>query len=120
MRVFFPIFDFWVFDLALFCLEGGFDGTYYPRGYTDLSISGVSNLGRTVRITIWTTINVLRLFLRVNCKRAKIQSGHRDKNIPGLTRVPYDLRFSLVFVGFPDPFKALVSYRPVLMAVAWL
>ena len=30
-----------------------------------------------------------------------LQSGHRDKNIPGLTRVPYDLRFSLVFVGFP-------------------
>ena len=49
-----------------------------------------------------------------------VQPGHRDKNIPGLTRVPYDLRLSLVFVGSPTPFKALVSYRPVLMAVAWL
>ena len=54
-----------------------------------------------------------------------LQSGHRDKNILGLTRVPYDLRFFLVFfvfslvvLGFPDPFKALVSYKPDLMAVA--
>ena len=29
-----------------------------------------------------------------------IQLGHRDKNIPGLTREAYDLRFSLVFFGF--------------------
>ena len=28
--------------------------------------------------------------------------------------------FSLVFLGFPDRFKALVSYKPDLMAVAWL
>ena len=27
---------------------------------------------------------------------------------------------SLVFFVLPGPFKALVSYRPVLMAVAWL
>ena len=30
-----------------------------------------------------------------------IQSDHRDKNIPGLARVPYDLRFSLVLISFP-------------------
>ena len=30
------------------------------------------------------------------------------------------LLFSLVFLSFPGPFKALVSYKPVLMAVAWL
>ena len=30
------------------------------------------------------------------------------------------LWFSLVSLVFPRPFKALVSYRPVLMAVAWL
>ena len=29
-----------------------------------------------------------------------IQSEHRDKNIPVLTRAPYDLRFSLVFFSF--------------------
>ena len=30
------------------------------------------------------------------------------------------LLFLLVFLGFPGRFKALVSYKPVLMAVAWL
>ena len=30
------------------------------------------------------------------------------------------LWFSLVSLGFPGPFKAHVSYRPILMAVAWL
>ena len=29
-----------------------------------------------------------------------VQSGHRDKNILGLTRVPYDLRFPYIFLGF--------------------
>ena len=29
-------------------------------------------------------------------------------------------RFSLVVLGFPGPLKALASYEPVLMTVAWL
>ena len=56
-----------------------------------------------------------------------LQSGHHEKKIMGLTRVPYDLRFSavvrwlpVVFIGFPTLFKALVSYKPDLKAVAWL
>lgn len=59
-----------------------------------------------------------------------LQPGHQYKNIPRLTRGPDDLRFSsvfctfpwasLVFLRFPEPSKALVSYRPVLVAVARL
>ena len=30
----------------------------------------------------------------------ELQPGHRDKNIPGLTRVPYDLRFSTILLSF--------------------
>ena len=29
-----------------------------------------------------------------------LKSGHRNKNIPGLTRIPYELRSFLVFVCF--------------------
>ena len=53
-------------------------------------------------------------------RKESVQSDHRDKNIPGPARVPYDLRFSLVFLSIPGPLKALVSYRAVLVAVAWL
>ena len=49
-----------------------------------------------------------------------IQSDRRDKHIPGLARVPYDLRFPLVFLFFHRPFRGLVSYKPILMAVVWL
>ena len=31
----------------------------------------------------------------------KVQSDYRDKNIPCLARAPYDLRFSIGFLGFP-------------------
>ena len=37
-------------------------------------------------------------------KRAQydpLRSGHRDEKIPGRTRIPYDLRISLAFIGFP-------------------
>ena len=47
-----------------------------------------------------------------------VQSGTRDKNILRLARVPCDLRFSLVLLGLPGPFKALVSFKPDLMLVA--
>jgi hypothetical protein len=45
-----------------------------------------------------------------------IQSGHRDKNILGLARVSYDLRCSLVFLGFLSfSLVFLVLLRPLYL-----
>ena len=54
-----------------------------------------------------------------------VQPEHQHKTVPGLTRAPYDLRFSLVVlgflwfylvsVGFPKPLKALVQLYIALL-----
>ena len=70
------------------------------------------------RLLGWKPVWKAKLVTHVISPRCSsgIQPGHRAKNIPGLTREPYDLRFSLVFFGVPlFSLVLLVLLRPLYL-----